>query len=736
MTTQRTLDPLNGPQREAVAHRDGPLLVVAGPGSGKTRVITHRVAYLVESGVGPENILAITFTNKAAGEMRERAEQLLNLRMPWISTFHSFAARLLRRHIYRIPPFTTAFSIYDSDDSIALIKQCVKSLDVSSSLVTPRSLRSEISALKNRGVEDPQVIPETADLHDRIVRQVFARYVRSLEERNALDFDDLLLFLVRLFKTQPDVLDYYQRQFRYVLIDEYQDTNHIQYTIGRLLSHTHRNLCVTGDPDQSIYSWRGADIANILSFERDFDDARVVRLEQNYRSTKRILRAANAVISLNQNRKEKDLWTENPEGDPVRVYRFRDGEEEAREIANLVEQFRDEGLNGDQIAIFYRINSLSRELEQAFVVRGISYNIVGSIEFFQRKEIKDLVAYLRILVNPRDIESLRRILNVPTRGIGRTTEERIVEAAAQSQRTPLEVILSADLRPAKTKRIANALGGFADLYHDLAELPRSPVADLVTQVYERTGYRDALRSLPDEEESERVANVEELINAAAQFDTRQPDGHLEGFLQELALFTSVDRWQPGDDRVTLMTLHSAKGLEFPIVIICGLEEGLLPLRRADDDGTLDDEEERRLFFVGVTRAQKKLYVTHAEDRMRFGRSTPSTPSEFLRELMSSEEGTVEVDAGTTRSLERSRGLSAAFEWDELDETSSSGDEDWDELLDEDPYPMGARVRHEEFGEGIVASSNGFGKNRRLTIQFEAAGKKTIVLGYARLDRLP
>ncbi len=740
------LAPLNEPQRMAVTHADGPLLVVAGPGSGKTRVITHRIAHLVRSGVPPTGILAITFTNKAAAEMRGRVERLLEMTTPWISTFHSFAARVLRRHIHRLPPFTSSFTIYDAEDTLALIKECVKSLDVSTSILTPRALRSAISRLKNRGVEDPEAMPPRADLLERVTRQVFARYVRELRERNALDFDDLLLFLVRLLETQEDVLDYYRRQFRHVLIDEYQDTNQVQYRIGNLIASEHRNLCVTGDPDQSIYSWRGADIRNILTFERDYPDARVVKLEQNYRSTGAILHAANAVISNNTERKEKRLWTENEQGDPVRVYRFADSEAEAFEIAALIDQFRSEGVPAGRIAVFYRINALSRELEQALVRRGIPYVIVGAVEFFERREIKDLLAYLRIVANPRDVEALRRVINVPPRGIGKATLDRVLETAAGAGLSALDVILDPSTRTGFSARMGKALGQFAGDYRTIAALERKPVADFLRTVFTETRYGDYLKTLGDEEAVERTANVEELVNAAAQYDARQPDGDVAGFLQEVALFTPVDRWEQISDRVTLMTLHSAKGLEFPVVILCGVEEGLLPLQRADADSQIDLEEERRLFFVGLTRAMLKLYVTHAARRMRFGREVASTCSLFVAELaLAEDEENILLDHETRRALDRQLGAVDTFEWDVDVEREVEWDEDvegnaaaadWDdEDVGEDPFPDGARVFHERYGEGTVTRSTGRGPDRRLTIEFDSVGVKHIVLGFARIERL-
>ena len=734
---------LNPEQLKAVEATEGPVLILAGAGSGKTRVITHRMAYLIQRGCPPDGLLAITFTNKAADEMKQRTERLCGVKSPWISTFHSFCARILRRHIRCLPPYDNSFTIYDADDSRALVKEILKELDVASSLWNPRSAQETISRIKNSGVGGDAEAFGADYVHGQVLRSIYLLYVERLKERNATDFDDLLLLAVRLFEGNPEVLERYQRQFQHVLIDEYQDINSVQYQIGRLLTSSRGNICITGDPDQSIYKWRGADITNILKFERDYPDARVVMLERNYRSTQNILHVANALIVQNRLRKPKVLWTENPDGEPVRVYRFLDEEHEAREIAALVQGFRDEGVPPGDIAIFYRINSLSRPVEQEFIYANIPYSIVGGIEFFLRKEVKDILAYLRILDNPRDAESLKRIINVPPRGIGKGTLEKLVGRARVEKRGLLDVLL--DQGSDSSRQGSSSVARFAGLYNQLAEKRNGPVADLVRQTIEATSYEAYLGESYGEEASERRENIAELVNAAAQYDGAHPEGSLTGFLQMVNLLGDVDRWERRGDRVSFMTLHSAKGLEFPIVVIVGLEDGILPLLRAEDLET-DLEEERRLFYVGITRAKERLYITHAANRSRFGRVRQSFPSRFLRELQERGEAAersfekLEMDLETEESLAHaeenarfeSGGPAASFE-DFAEAGWSSASDGWDSH--EDPYPVGARVYHETYGEGEVVRVSGIGIRRRVTIHFDGAGQKQFVLGFAPLRRI-
>ncbi len=762
---------LNPQQAEAVAHIDGPLLILAGAGSGKTRVITHRIAYLLRQGVSPESILAITFSNKAAGEMRERTERLCGLRSGWISTFHSLSARVLRRHIYRLQPYDTSFTICDRDDCKSLVKGLLKSEGIDSSLWDPATVLSEVSRIKNTLEGDDSQLGSDFR-HGQVLRQLYLRYTELMRERNLLDFDDLLLLLVRLLSEHPDVLERYRDQFRYVLIDEYQDTNAVQYRISNLLAARYGNLCITGDPDQSIYHWRGADITNILNFERDYPGAKVVKLEQNYRSSKNVLATANALISRNTDRKPKDLWTEKPAGDPVRVYRFANEHEEARDIAALIREFLDAGVDAGDIAVFYRLNSLSRTIEQELIYANVPYSIVGGIEFFLRKEVKDILSYLRILANPRDSESLKRVINQPPRGIGKGTIEKLQEVAEKHRRGLLDVLLHDEFNDEFNTRQRKALHGFREIYEDLSACKDGPVGDLLRTILDRTGYEAYLDQSHAEDAIDRKENLGELLGAATEFDASHPPtegdsaeeldgeeqegaGGLGGFLELTSLLGDVDRWERRDDRVSLMTLHSAKGLEFPIVVLLGAEDGILPLIRSSDTDP-NIEEERRLLYVGITRAMEKLYLAHTAIRMRFGQPQRSVPSRFLRELTPPGEDCregfeqLEMDAATEESLHRQSRPPRSL-WEMLDGESrddhdfadeapddsadSFDDDDFGLDLDEDPYPPGSRVYHDDYGEGEVVRAAGVGGRRRVTVRFDDAGEKQFVASYAPLRRV-
>ncbi len=753
---------LNPAQQEAVLHDGGPLLVLAGAGSGKTRVITHRIARLLTTGCPVDGILAITFTNKASGEMKDRTEKLCSLRSPWIATFHSFAARLLRRHIYRIEPYDTSFTICDTEDGIALVKVVLNELDIDPQLWNPRSVLSEISRIKSVAAGDPETLG--ADfLRGQTLRRIYLCYTEMMTERNLLDFDDLLLLLVRLFSENPDVLERYQEQFLHVLVDEYQDTNALQYRICRLLTRERPNLCITGDPDQSIYRWRGADINNILNFEHDYPDAHVVRLEQNYRSTKNILCIANALIAKNVDRKPKELWTTNEDGEPAQVLRFIDEQQEARRVAKLILALVDQGTSLGDISIFYRINSLSRAIEQELIYGNVPYTIVGGLEFFLRKEVKDVIAYLRVIDNPRNSESLKRIINVPSRGIGKVTIAKLEECARRERCGLLEVVLKNELRSGLTKRQGGLVDDFRDVYRAVEEEKNGTMEGLLQAVIARTGYAEYLRESYGREAEDRTANLSELVGAAVEYDRSQPDdGTLCGFLELTAILGDVDRWERREDRVSLMTLHAAKGLEFPVVVIVGVEEGILPLSRSQEDDP-DFEEERRLLYVGITRAKEQVYLTHVISRKRFGRAQSSYPSRFLRELQRPGDEAADsferlkMDLGTEASLSpsgsgrgwgrsRHRPEFGPFDPsdDAVDAVDAAGDVDYfpdEEFSDDgfepdvDPFPRGARVWEEKYGEGEVVQTSGFGRMRRVTVRFDDAGDKQFVISHARLRRL-
>ncbi len=768
---KKILTHLNPEQRQVVLHQAGPLMVLAGAGSGKTRSITHRIAHLYASGLQPEEVLAITFTNKAAGEMRARTSALAGVESRWISTFHSFGARLLRRHISALQPYDARFSIYDADDCKRMIKEIMKRQNVDTSVISPAELMSAISRMKNAGTDADA---GAAWYRERVVSEVYALYGAELKKRNAVDFDDLLLLVVRLFEQEPDLLARYQDQFRHVLIDEYQDTNGVQYRLTQLLAARHRNVCVTGDPDQSIYAWRGADIGNILNFERDYPDAIVIKLEQNYRSTRSILAAANSLIDHNVDRKPKRLWCEQGAGDPVRVYRFADEKEEGLEIAALIDKEHAAGRPFSDFAVIYRINSLSRAVEQAFVHRGVPYSIVGAVEFYQRREIKDALAYLQILANPRDDESLLRVINVPPRSLGRVSVEKLQLAASERQTTLAELILSADDFSWLSKRARASIQEFASLLRSLQDLASGSIRDLINFLLQATDYAQYVQKAMPDEAAERLENLSQLANAGAEYESGHDDATLIGFLEQTRLVNSVDRWDRSADRVCLMSLHAAKGLEFPVVILLGVEEGILPLTRQGDDGSADIEEERRLAYVGITRAEQALYLTHTASRMRFGTTAPSFPSRFISEIKKQPNDPVgataadaaelsadapaehiELDEGTERSLLKRQRFDDLFDAPDDDETTRSqrrsaspwqlddvgvdaspdeyetDSDDWDE----EPFAVGTRVYHDDYGEGTVTRESRIGRRLSLTVEFDDAGKKQIVPSHALLRRI-
>src|SRR4051794_32776467 len=645
------LETLNPEQREAVLHTTGPLLILAGAGSGKTRVITSRIAYLVGDGhAQPEEVLAVTFTNKAAGEMRARVEALLgsDCSRMWVSTFHSLCARLLRREAPAIG-LSRDFVIYDSSDQLVVVKQAMKDLHIDDSFVQPRAALSRISHAKNR-METPQAMSAAAGFNrrDENISKIYARYLTALKEASALDFDDLLLRTVDLFEQSTAVRAKYSGQFRFVMVDEYQDTNRPQYLLIRRLAEVHRNLCVVGDPDQSIYKWRGADLRNILDFEHDFPEARTVKLERNYRSTQIILDAASAVISRNRNRKDKHLWTDRKGG--AKIIYFRGGDE--LEEADFITRTARAGLADDvdsTVAVLYRTNAQSRTIEDALMREGLSYKIVGGVRFYERKEIKDTLAYMRLVINPHDDVSLRRVVNVPARGIGKGVMDAVekVEPAIDTN-LPL---LAAGLAPALTAnslwarlvrglddrtftgRAAASLTVFRDLIVSLTEVARQdPVSIAIGKMLDRSGYLQDLRDDRTEDAEARIENLAELVSAAKEYESREAEPSLVGFVDRLSLLSDVDEEQgTRDARIWLMTLHSAKGLEFPMVIMAGLEEGLFPHSRSSDDEE-ELEEERRLCYVGMTRARRRLVLTGAARRRVFGEYKSSEPSRFIDEV--------------------------------------------------------------------------------------------------------
>jgi DNA helicase-2/ATP-dependent DNA helicase PcrA len=728
---------LNPPQREAVLATEGPLLVLAGAGSGKTRVITRRIAYLIAArGVRPWQILAVTFTNKAAGEMKRRVEGLLGAAglNVWISTFHSTCARLLRKHAAALD-LRTSFVIYDEGDQQALIKECLRALNLDGQSLHPRAVGARISLAKNE-LEGPADFATAAgDYFEERVAQVYRLYEAGLRRANAVDFDDLLLLTVRLFDERPAVLEAHQQLWRYVLVDEYQDTNRAQYRLVQQLARGHGNLCVVGDDDQSIYKWRGADLRNILEFEDDHPGCRVVRLEQNYRSTQRILDAAHGVIARNLGRKPKRLWTENPPGEPASFYYARDEEEEATFVAETIRHLAAEGERRlDDFAVFYRTNAQSRVLEDALRRQVTPYVIVGGVRFYERKEIKDLLAYLRLLVNPADGISLRRVVNVPGRGLGKASLARLEEFAGMRRLSLWDAIPLALQAGLFGPQAAKALDRFrALLARFQARAGDGTVADLILGLLEETGYLAELRAEGTPEAQARLENLKELVSAAQDFHERSEDKGLPAFLDTVALIADVDQLQDGRGAVTLMTLHSAKGLEFPVVFMSGMEEGVFPHTRAlmDDD---ELEEERRLCYVGMTRAKEQLFLTAAVQRRLYGGSNFNLPSRFLDEIPA--EALRRLD-GTGRDAPGRAGEDEPEEAGRDRRGAPAGARRYEPLEDEgrvDDYRPGARVRHPRWGIGTIRERIGAGQDLKVVVTFAGVGLKKLAVRAARLER--
>jgi DNA helicase II / ATP-dependent DNA helicase PcrA len=627
---------LNPPQREAVLHTEGPLLILAGPGSGKTRVVTHRIAHLLAQGVPDYQILALTFTNKAADEMRRRVSELVPGAKVWMSTFHRFCARLLRQYATSVG-LGENFTIYDTDDSRKVLKQTVEELGEDLTHVTPERLQAAISWAKNHLIPPDRYEPQAGSAIGKIVARVYPAYQARLLADSAVDFDDLLLHVVTLLTESPELRRSLDARYRYIMVDEYQDTNLAQYTIVRALSIDHPNLAVTGDPDQSIYGWRGANLNNILEFEKDFPKVQVVRLEQNYRSTQRILRVADQLITHNRRRKPKSLFTDNAEGSQVRLVKYLNNRVEAESIAARIASEVQAGRRRPRdYAIFYRTNALSRNLESALREYAIPYQMVNGLEFYQRKEIKDVLAYLHLLNNPRDRVALTRIINVPARGIGKSSIVRLAQYATQRGKSMLDAAREAGLIEGLTKRAAVAVARFVATIDHLSLVRSASVEMVIRAVLEETGYRAMLKESDDTDDQERLANVEELLTAAREFDEHNPGpDQLENFLEQACLVNDTDAWEVDDDRTTLMTIHAAKGLEFPVVFIIAVEEGLLPHERSREDAAAL-EEERRLLFVAITRAREELQLSLVRQRDFRGSSRYVVPSQFLMELQHEE----------------------------------------------------------------------------------------------------
>ncbi|HEY8227892.1 MAG TPA: UvrD-helicase domain-containing protein [Pyrinomonadaceae bacterium] len=781
------LSQLNEQQREAVIQTEGPLLILAGAGSGKTRVIAHRIAYLIaEKKVAPWNILAVTFTNKAAEEMRQRVQKLLRGHelpaSPLVATFHSLCVRILRQDIAKLnDKYTRTFTIYDQDDSLRLVKQCIKELGYDEKYLGQRPTQAAISAAKNRG-EDTDAFAARADYVDErraAMARVYEMYEERLHTNNALDFDDLLIKAVRLLRDVSEVREKYNNKFRYILVDEYQDTNALQFALIKLLTEKQQNICVVGDEDQSIYKWRGADISNILNFEKQFPNTTTIRLEQNYRSTQTILDVAGAVVKNNVERKGKNLWTSNPRGERVRYYQAFDADAEARFVAGKIVEHRKEQFD-TRSAVLYRTNSQSRVFEEAMRRNGLAYNIVGGFSFYERMEVRDIIAYLKLALNPNDSIALQRVINSPPRGIGKQTVDEL-ERRAQDYGLSLWETIAIIIEKPETlsSRAVNALKSFrrivtrlGEMAEDIAEENAAPVSDIVRAAIIDTGYEHALRSEKTDEAEGRLENLQELVNAAVDYDEQGVEG-LREFIDHSALVSDQDQYKR-DAPVTLITAHSAKGLEFPVVFIVGLEDGLFPHSRSATDAA-ELEEERRLCYVAMTRAQNYLYVTHAMKRRVYGEELASEPSQFLNEMpleliedltlgnswLSFARGSANIDyeqgeyrkerkkyAGKTydsvdsiaeffkqRNQQFGQPATAApsDRWrGQSPKSNVQGPKSADVSAGE--FVPGSYVKHAKYGRGLVLKREGAGESTKLTVSFPGYGQKKLVQKYAGLEK--
>ncbi len=770
------LESLTQPQRNAVTHRDGPLLVLAGPGSGKTRVITHRIAHLIEGGVPPSQILALTFTNKAASEMQRRVAELAPGSRVWLSTFHRFGAMLLRRYAEYIG-LQPNFTIYDTGDARQTIKRVIEAREINTLNYSPDRLHEAISAAKNKLITATKYEPRSGSMLSRIVAEVYPAYQARLLASSAVDFDDLLLHVAQLLYDHAEIRAELDERYRYVLVDEYQDTNRAQYVILRALSSDYPNLAVTGDPDQSIYGWRGADLNNILEFEHDYPNVKIVRLERNYRSTKHILRVADELIGHNLRRKKKKLWTENDDGAAVRLVAYVDQDKEAADIAEQIRAAVAAGRRTpSDFAIFYRVNALSRSLEKALRTAGVPYQMVRGQEFYARKEIKDVLAYCQLVNNPRDDIAFERTINMPSRGIGRKTVERLTERAYRNGLPLLEAARAAWDIEGFSKGTAAKVAAYVEIVDRIAAVVHGDLEEVIGTVLDASGYRASLAESDDEQDQNRLANIEELLTDARQFDEQNPGGgRLEEYLERSWLVNETDNWDTETDKTTLMTLHAAKGLEFPVVFIVAVEDGVLPHERIGQHPD-ELEEERRLAFVGITRAKEELQLSYAITRDFRGVRRRTIPSSFLMEMPRQE---MEVVDGSGAPDETS------FDpWNDEPE-DDEGDDSWDFQLDDvsaapiddglesvagsvisglsvaaaslktaatlsreqseegdagaalerprvspDAFKQGMTVTHPEYGPGKIVALSGSGKNRRATIQFATVGEKKIILAHS------
>ena len=735
---------LNPQQAEAVINTEGPMLIMAGAGSGKTKVLTCRVANLLQKGVRPYRILAITFTNKAAAEMRERVNNMSGpaAKDVWLFTFHAFCARFLRMEIDKLPGYGGNFAIYDTADSQNLIKQILKEMNLDDKRFQPSGILSRISNAKNALQDAAAFARQAGDFYEQKVADIYSRYEQKLQLNNALDFDDLLMLSIKLLQENKEVREKYQDRFDYLLVDEYQDTNHAQYLLTKFLAAKHRNICVVGDADQSIYGWRGADIQNILDFEKDYPDAKVIKLEQNYRSTQIILDAANAVIENNTGRKPKNLWTENKSGADIIYFQAVDERDEARFVIEQLQNLqRTENKKLGDMAILYRTNTQSRIFEEMLIKSGISYNMVGGLKFYERKEIKDIIAYLRVIFNPADSLSLLRIINVPKRGIGDASLAKIQAYAAANNVSLFEAVSNAAAIDGLSSRFVSKLDDLAGIIFELMNLANeAPVEDLIDRVLRDTGYLEELENERTPQAQSRIDNLHELISVAQEFAASEEENNLENFLAHVALVSDIDDTELGEDAITLMTLHSSKGLEFPVVFLVGMEEGLFPHARTLMDET-EIEEERRLCYVGITRAKEKLFLSSTKMRTIYGNTVTYPPSRFLQE----------IPARLVKTIKRQERFSALENFKQVSEKYSARPQkpastfNQHSFMPQKPaaaaggtgtrFNTGDRVSHSKWGEGMVVSVKDSPDGQEVKVAFAGAGVRSLLTKYAVLKKL-
>ena len=735
---------LNPQQAEAVINTEGPMLIMAGAGSGKTKVLTCRVANLLQKGVRPYRILAITFTNKAAAEMRERVNNMSGpaAKDVWLFTFHAFCARFLRMEIDKLPGYGGNFAIYDTADSQNLIKQILKEMNLDDKRFQPSGILSRISNAKNALQDAAAFARQAGDFYEQKVADIYSRYEQKLQLNNALDFDDLLMLSIKLLQENKEVREKYQDRFDYLLVDEYQDTNHAQYLLTKFLAAKHRNICVVGDADQSIYGWGGADIQNILDFEKDYPDAKVIKLEQNYRSTQIILDAANAVIENNTGRKPKNLWTENKSGADIIYFQAVDERDEARFVIEQLQNLqRTENKKLGDMAILYRTNTQSRIFEEMLIKSGISYNMVGGLKFYERKEIKDIIAYLRVIFNPADSLSLLRIINVPKRGIGDASLAKIQAYAAANNVSLFEAVSNAAAIDGLSSRFVSKLDDLAGIIFELMNLAsEAPVEDLIDRVLRDTGYLEELENERTPQAQSRIDNLHELISVAQEFAASEEENNLENFLAHVALVSDIDDTEMGEDAITLMTLHSSKGLEFPVVFLVGMEEGLFPHARTLMDET-EIEEERRLCYVGITRAKEKLFLSSTKMRTIYGNTVTYPPSRFLQE----------IPARLVKTIKRQERFSALENFKQVSEKYSARPQkpastfNPHSFMPQKPaaaaggtgtrFNTGDRVSHSKWGEGMVVSVKDSPDGQEVKVAFAGAGVRSLLTKYAVLKKL-